>query len=206
MTLVVPDSGSVIRTDALSTLLGVSPSKVRELTRRGIIRQVPGRTAGTYNLIQTVNDYTENLRTQAAGRNPGDEILKLKTAKLRADAMKATLQAQSLQGSVIPRDHIAGRWISAARVIRSTLLSIPARAAARLNLSASAREELEAEIHAALEDLAENGLEQVEILEYREGQPNGRNGNQSSNADDDGSVPPAAENPGERLGEENDPA
>ncbi|MCC2095388.1 MAG: hypothetical protein KDJ29_00765 [Hyphomicrobiales bacterium] len=187
----------MIRTDALATLLGVSSSKVRDLTRRGVLQQVPGSRAGTYNLIETVNAYTAHLREGAAGRNIGDEILRLKTAKLRADALKATLQAQSLQGSVIPRTEIAGRWISTARIIRSTLLSIPARAAARLNLSASAREELEAEIHAALEDLADNGLEQVEILEYREANNDGRDGNQSGDRRDDGGVSPTAENAGQ---------
>ncbi|KJS13694.1 MAG: hypothetical protein VR78_11015 [Hoeflea sp. BRH_c9] len=171
MSQVRPDAASTIKTEALATVLGVTAQKIRDYTRAGVLEQTGNQ--GEYFLIAAVSSVTKHLRETAAGRTPGDEILKLKTQKLRADAAKATLQAQALQGSVIPRDAIANRWTTTARIIRSTLLAVPARAAARLNLSATAREELEAEIHAALEDLAENGLEQVEIHEFREAHANG---------------------------------
>lgn len=163
MTIVTPDANSVIGTNALARMFGVTEESIRQLTGRGILRQIPNRR-GKYNLIETVNAYTSHLREQAAGRATPEKLAQAKLLKATADANKAVIQTKQLQGELLPASKIENEWASIMRVTATSMRALPSRIANRLNLSNESKAIVADEIDTALNDLADNGTNYTEQI------------------------------------------
>lgn len=138
----------------LAFLLGVSSARVRALAREGVAVKV---ARGRFDTAASVTRYCERLRASAsrAGRPATDEtkLEKLRLTKAQADAQE--LKNQALRGDLVPVTEVRREWTAVATDLRASLLSIPARVAARAGLSREAAMHLEDEVRAALEDLTD---------------------------------------------------
>lgn len=139
---------------ALAGLLRLSLSQVRTKAREGVfVRSSRGR----YDVALSVGNYVERLREQAAraGRPAagGDDLKaeKLRLTKAQADAQE--LKNQQAAGDLIPIADVRREWIVTAADLRSQILAIPARVAARMGLNREAAVTLEDEMRLALEEL-----------------------------------------------------
>lgn len=141
---------------ALSGLLRLSLSQVRTKAREGVfVRSRPGR----YDVAESVGRYVERLREHAAraGRPSagGDDLKaeKLRLTKAQADAQE--LKNRQAAGDLVAIADVRREWIVTAADLRSQILAIPARVAARMGLSREAAVTLEDEVRLALEELTD---------------------------------------------------
>jgi len=136
-------------TAQLAMLLGVNPRTVRELAERGVIhRCAPGR----FPVFESVQNYIAGLREKAAGR-AGSTLTdeRIRVAKEQAD--KLELQNAALRGELVSVSDVRREWLTLATDLRSALLAISSRVAARMGLERESAAILESEIRLALGEL-----------------------------------------------------
>lgn len=137
-------------------LLGISERRFRELIDEGVIAR---RGAGEYDFFEVVPAYCANLREVAAGRGGGDEqVLRARedARKAKAQADMAEIKAAEMRGLLVPADQVATALHEAVQMMKTSLLSIPAKAAARVGAKDTSRAEqvIKDEIHEALSALS----------------------------------------------------
>jgi phage terminase Nu1 subunit (DNA packaging protein) len=150
----------------LATLVGTSTRTIRE--HENVIPRTGPRNS--YKVAEAVAAYCEYLRTRAGAtaHTSTDEYATARTAKMKADAVRAQVRAAEATRQVIPTHQVERRWAAAARLLRASLLSMASRIGARLNLDQATVSEIKAEVMAALEDLANGGADQSEAQEVRD--------------------------------------
>lgn len=122
----------LLNTEQMAALLDLSPQRLRELTRRGV---VPKAGHGRFDPAQAVPAYCRNLREQAAGRAGDGEGLELSAerAKLaRSQRIKTDLEIATTRRALVPAAEAeeAGRRL--ASIIVSALDNLPLRLADEL--------------------------------------------------------------------------
>lgn len=138
-------------------LIGISVRRFRELVDEGVI---PRRPAGQYDFFEVVPTYCANLRQVAAGRG-GDEAQANKATeearRMTALADLAEMKAAEQRGRLVPVDQIADAVHGAVQMMKTSLLAIPAKAAARVGAKDTARAEqvIKDEVVEALAALAQ---------------------------------------------------
>jgi phage terminase Nu1 subunit (DNA packaging protein) len=113
----------------LSEWLGISPSAVSDNARRGYIHRAP--TRGRYLLRDSIRSYAEHIRQAAAGRED-DLTAKQRVRLLTAQADSAQGKATKLAGAYLDADDVKKTWAEIKRSGREILMTIPARAKARV--------------------------------------------------------------------------
>ncbi|WP_158644531.1 hypothetical protein [Paracoccus jeotgali] len=139
----------------MSELLGLSLSMVRTKAREGVfVRSNRGR----YDVHESVRRYVSRLR-EAASRNGSPASAasdELKAEKLRLTRAQATAQEQKNRlaaGEMVAVSEVRAEWVTVATDLRSQILAIPPRVAARAGLNLDAAVILEEEMRLALEGL-----------------------------------------------------
>jgi phage terminase Nu1 subunit (DNA packaging protein) len=137
--------------------LDISERRVRELIDEGVIARANGK--GGYDLKTVVQQYVRNLREVAAGRG-GQEAQQEKgghdARRAAALADKAEMEVAEMRGQLVPADEIRDALHSAVMIMKTRILAVPTKAAARLGVKdmAAAEKVIRDEVVEALEGLA----------------------------------------------------
>ena len=156
-----PSTGNLISETELADLLGLTSSRIRTLTRDGVLK----RTApATYERREAVRSYAHALRealTKKGHASKGGDALaaeKLRLATAQADKLERANAAD--RGNLIPVSDVAREWAGVLRGVRAGLLALPSRVGSRLgHLTPHDLSEIDLEVRSTLNDLseAENG-------------------------------------------------
>ena len=150
-----PDIPAVLHEREIAALIGITPQRVGQLARDGILSRVaPAR----YDTRATMLAYLGNLRQHAAraGRPVEDDELKKEKVRLaRAGAEKVELANAKSRGELIPAVEVERAWSGVLRDVRAAVLASPSRIGSRLpHLSAHDVSEIARELSETLTALA----------------------------------------------------
>ena len=142
----------------LAALLGLSRSSVSRLAADGIL---PRASHNRYPVRDSVARYAAYLRSpeSKAGRKPDAPTDPLKAERLRltrAQAEKEELAVARARAEMVPAAEVAREWQGIVTDLRAEILAAPARVASKLGLSRAAAGALDAELRAALAEVAED--------------------------------------------------
>jgi phage terminase Nu1 subunit (DNA packaging protein) len=140
----------------LAAFLGLANARLRTLARDGVMVRV---SRGRYDVRKSLYNYLARLRDGAKlGGKAGPVTDELKAEKLRLarqQADKIELHNAASRGEMVKAAEVEREWTNVLRDVRSTMLAVPSRVGSKLaHLSAHDVAEIEAEIKAALEGLA----------------------------------------------------
>jgi phage terminase Nu1 subunit (DNA packaging protein) len=113
----------------LSEWLGVSVPAVSAYARKGVVARSTVR--GRYKLQKSVKGYVTHMRSTAADRT--DDLTTVeRTRLLRIQADSAAAKATRLAGQYLDAGDVKKTWAEIKRSGREILMTIPARAKARV--------------------------------------------------------------------------
>lgn len=136
--------------------LVMSERRFRELIDDGLFTRAD---KGAYDLDDVRRAYIEHLRSVASGRGGGEAQANKadeEARRMRALAEIAELKSAEMSNSLIPADQVAASIHEAVTVMKTSLLAIPAKAAARVGAKDVRRAEqvIKDEVAEALEALS----------------------------------------------------
>lgn len=139
----------------LSTLVGVSENRIKQLCNSGDIERGED---GQFDLRLSVRAYCGTLRNAAMGRGgPGLAAEREREARARAD--KLEMQNAAARRDLIPANEVEAMWDKICRLIRARFIAMPARLQQHLaHLSAHDLSLIDREIRDALKELADDDL------------------------------------------------
>lgn len=156
-----PANGNLISETELADLLGLTSSRIRTLTRDGVLKRV---APAVYDRREAVRAYShalrEALRKKGHASKGGDALAaeKLRLATAQADKLERANAAA--RGELVAVSEVAREWAGVLRGVRAGLLALPSRIGSRLgHLTPHDLSEIDLEIRSTLNDLseAENG-------------------------------------------------
>lgn len=150
-----PSSNNISETE-LADLLGLTSSRIRTLTRDGVLKRT-GKA--TYDRREAVRAYCHALRealTKKGHASKGGDAMAAEKLRLAAAlAEKAERANAAARGELIPAAQVAREWSEVLRGVRAGLLSVPSRVGSRLgHLTPHDLSEIDLEIRSTLNDLA----------------------------------------------------
>lgn len=150
-----PSSNNISETE-LADLLGITSSRIRTLTRDGVLKRT-GKA--TYDRREAVRAYCHALReafTKKGHASKGGDAMAAEKLRLAAAlAEKAERANAAARGELIPAAQVAREWSEVLRGVRAGLLSLPSRVGSRLgHLTPHDLSEIDLEIRSTLNDLA----------------------------------------------------
>jgi phage terminase Nu1 subunit (DNA packaging protein) len=151
----------------LADLLSVSRKTIAEWAASGIVVRV---AHGKYNLRESVRGFAKHMRERGPA---GDATAVAAVASHRGELLKiqaerAKFQLEQEREEWVTIADVEAHWASALRTLRSGVMAIPARVAARVpGLSREMVYEMDQEIREALTELARNGYPEQVVEERR---------------------------------------
>src|SRR5260370_36849551 len=93
----------------IAKLLDLTERRVNQLTAEGVIPKV---AFGRYQLVPAVQGYIRYLRRRAINGDPAsaDELGNSRAQLLKARARLAQLEAEQLEGKLLPRADVEKAW------------------------------------------------------------------------------------------------
>ncbi|GGC90457.1 hypothetical protein [Chelatococcus reniformis] len=141
----------------LAALFDCSERTIRDLAQRGVLAKV-GRDR--YDAPASVTAYIRHLREQPSARGSGSGDLNPEQERARKDralADKTELQNAVTRGELVSAEDAEAAWVEMISIARSRLLAMPTKlgpALATMTTATEVQSAIEAEVTAALEDLA----------------------------------------------------
>ena len=136
----VRESKNYWKTDKVAELFGITPRRVQQLTKDGVIKTVSTPNGNRYDIYSTVKDYISYLSDKAYGREKSK-----KESELKAEKMQAEIELKNTQNEMqqLKMDITNGKYIKVEQaksdyqqflvILRRLLLSIPSRVAGYMN-------------------------------------------------------------------------
>jgi phage terminase Nu1 subunit (DNA packaging protein) len=151
----------------LAEHLDLSPQSISDLVRKGVITVGTGRSPVNLDVCRI--QYITFLRKAAryTKKDGTGDIAEEKTKLTAAQARKAELEADQLEGKLIPSDLVQETWTSFVANARAKLLALPSKLAHLLitiEKYTEAENLLKDNIYEALQELADDGIP----VSYRE--------------------------------------
>lgn len=152
-----PSMGRISEAE-LADLIGLTTRRIRALVTEGIIVKV-GRGAAAFDRRDAVRAYCASMRDKASrGVAVMDELKAEKIRQAREAADKLALQNAAARRELVPATEVQATWSAILRDVRASLLAVPSRCGAKLpHLTPHDVSEIDAELKAALEGLADGG-------------------------------------------------
>ena len=141
-----------INAATLADMLGISANRVSVLAAEGVLTKA-GR--GKYVLADSLRGYIAYAKDNPTGRKRHASDQKHRLTAAQADL--AELKLAQANGDLLPAAEVAREWQGIVVDLRARLLAMPARVAAALGLERAEAAALDAEVRAALEDIANDG-------------------------------------------------
>ena len=120
--------------DVVATLFGVSPRRVQQLVKEGVL---PRATRGRYHQAECVRAYIAYLQGQireanarASAANPSP-LLDERTLRIRADRELMEFRLQREREEVVLRSEVAQVWDRTCSVLRARVVSLRGKWASR---------------------------------------------------------------------------
>jgi phage terminase Nu1 subunit (DNA packaging protein) len=142
-----------VTTQTLAALLGLSTNRVNVLAQQGAIRRTP---RGRFRLPEAVHHYVAYIKANPNGRAVANRATDERKRLTAAQADLAELKLAETRGDLLPIEEVRSQWSQVAVDLRARLLAVAPRVASALALDRPAAARLDAEIRAALEDIADD--------------------------------------------------
>ena len=149
-TAIPPGVPPEVSINALCWLLDLSAQRISVLEREGIVQKVARNSYSTLSVPAVVRA----MRVRGEGPVAYTEA---RTRWLQERARGAQLVREEKEGKLVPVDQVAAGWAELALTMRSHMLSLPSRIAARVGMAKNAVEVqqiLRREIEDALSELS----------------------------------------------------
>jgi len=150
--------------DTLCKLLDLTPQRINQLAREGIIPKVE---RGRYELVPVVRAYIQYLRMGNLKRDlPEDDYTthRMRLTRARADIME--MEKAQMEEKLIPAGDIESAWIEVVANMRAKILSLPTKVAPELFAAESL-----SEVKAILKEQIFEALTELENVEIHVNNP-----------------------------------
>ena len=151
----------LVDSKTIAALFDLTPRRIQQLTKEGIITATKEGNANRYDLLPTIQKYIRYLTAKANGREPSKKDAEIEGRRLEAEAdLKrskadiAALQLKELEGTMHRSEAVMTDLVYS---IRSMLVALPGRLAVDVSSAATAAEAsdiIRAEVYKILEELA----------------------------------------------------
>ena len=138
----------------VAEILGISKVRVARLASDGVL---PRAGRGLFDIPACVQAFVRYKVSVAAGDGTAQGLMSERTRLTKARADAAESEARVKSGTLVPADQIEAAWLAVAGTVKTRLLLIPTKIAARLSAlktPAETQSLLQKEIHAALTEIA----------------------------------------------------
>jgi phage terminase Nu1 subunit (DNA packaging protein) len=143
------------KTREIALLIGVTATRVRQLAHEGVLVR---RGRDEFDGPQSVAGYMAFKERRLVDELGGPGSMAGERRKLVSErARMAQLERERMEAKLVPANQVAGAFSAMAGALRSHLLSLPAKLAAKLGMATNAVERqaiLTTGIHEALEHLS----------------------------------------------------
>ena len=145
----------------LAEHIGVSPQTISDLIGKGVFTIGSGRSP--VNIDACRIQYINFLRKAAryTKKDGIGDLAEEKTKLTAAQARKAELEVEEMEGNLIPSQLVADTWVSYVSNVRAKLLGLPSRIAHQVitvDKYPEAELIIKEQVHDALNELAEDGI------------------------------------------------
>ena len=157
-------STKLVDSKTIAALFELTPRRIQQLTKEGIITATKEGNANRYDLLPTIQKYIRYLTAKANGREPSKKDAEIEGRRLEAEAdLKrskadiAALQLKELEGTMHRSEDVEAVMTDLVYSIRSMLVALPGRLAVDVSSAATAAEAsdiIRAEVYKILEELA----------------------------------------------------
>jgi len=154
----------LVDSKTIAALFELTPRRIQQLTKEGIITATKEGNANRYDLLPTIQKYIRYLTAKANGREPSKKDAEIEGRRLEAEAdLKrskadiAALQLKELEGTMHRSEDVEAVMTDLVYSIRSMLVALPGRLAVDVSSAATAAEAsdiIRAEVYKILEELA----------------------------------------------------
>lgn len=146
------DPSDAISRDELANLIGVKNTSIGGLVHKGVVVKA-GRNR--YAQRVSVRNYCERLRTAQVGRPSANPEMNAEKLRLvRAQAEKQEQANAKIGGELLDAKEVSAEWAWIMVELRAAVLAIPQRVASNCGLDRNTMLDLDIEIRAALEVIA----------------------------------------------------
>ena len=149
-----PTNNKLVDSKTIAALFDMTPRRVQQLTKDGVIAAVKEGNANRYDLLPTIQRYIRYLTAKANGREPSKKDSEIEGRRLEAEAdLKrskadiAALQLSELEGTMHRSEDVEAVMTDLVYNIRSMLVALPGRLA-------EASEIIRTEVYKILTELA----------------------------------------------------
>ena len=149
-----PTNNKLVDSKTIAALFDMTPRRVQQLTKDGVIAAVKEGNANRYDLLPTIQRYIRYLTAKANGREPSKKDSEIEGRRLEAEAdLKrskadiAALQLSELEGTMHRSEDVEAVMTDLVYNIRSMLVALPGR-------PAEASEIIRTEVYKILTELA----------------------------------------------------
>ncbi len=140
-----PTNNKLVDSKTIATLFDMTPRRVQQLTKDGVIAAVKEGNANRYDLLPTIQRYIRYLTAKANGREPSKKDSEIEGRRLEAEAdLKrskadiAALQFKELEGTMHRSEDVEAVMTDLVYSIRSMLVALPGRLAVDVSSAATA--------------------------------------------------------------------
>ena len=131
-----PTNNKLVDSKTIAALFDMTPRRVQQLTKDGVIAAVKEGNANRYDLLPTIQRYIRYLTAKANGREPSKKDSEIEGRRLEAEAdLKrskadiAALQLSELEGTMHRSEDVEAVMTDLVYNIRSMLVALPGRLA-----------------------------------------------------------------------------
>ena len=159
-----PTNNKLVDSKTIAALFDMTPRRVQQLTKDGVIAAVKEGNANRYDLLPTIQRYIRYLTAKANGREPSKKDSEIEGRRLEAEAdLKrskadiAALQLSELEGTMHRSEDVEAVMTDLVYNIRSMLVALPGRLAVDVTGAATpaeASEIIRTEVYKILTELA----------------------------------------------------
>lgn len=140
-----PTNNKLVDSKTIAALFDMTPRRVQQLTKDGVIAAVKEGNANRYDLLPTIQRYIRYLTAKANGREPSKKDSEIEGRRLEAEAdLKrskadiAALQLKELEGTMHRSEDVEAVMTDLVYSIRSMLAALPGRLAVDVTSAATA--------------------------------------------------------------------
>ena len=136
----------LVDSKTIAALFELTPRRIQQLTKEGIITATKEGNANRYDLLPTIQKYIRYLTAKANGREPSKKDAEIEGRRLK-----------ELEGTMHRSEDVEAVMTDLVYSIRSMLVALPGRLAVDVSSAATAAEAsdiIRAEVYKILEELA----------------------------------------------------
>ena len=149
----------LVDSKTIAALFDMTPRRVQQLTKEGVITAVKEGNANRYDLLPTIQRYIRYLTAKANGREPSKKDSEIEGRRLEAEAdLKrskadiAALQLSELEGTMHRSEDVEAVMTDLVYNIRSMLVALPGPSGRRRHRRSYTRRGVRNHPHRGLQD------------------------------------------------------